>query len=259
MVLGTSKFIELTVNEAARGRKNGNEERSSRWYYADDGAYGVCWQSGAATALSSGRRAWRVRTMPRVRKRCRAALATAVHIHARQAVITANLNASARCAPESVAGFRLGSDGLAGVFEAVNLMGQSAAEGGAFVRMLHQSGGAVADELQGIVIKLLGAAALASLAEEVFAGVLAAVFLQGAEFSEFHVGNSAFDGSGTMFDFQKAQHQCKRGDGLREQSLVGNKQDVGAAIPAFQVAGNAPGPSGQLRPAKQIDIPILTE
>src|SRR5882724_10921863 len=220
------------------------------------GAYGVRRQSGAATALSHPAY---LMFPTAVRKRCRAALATAVHIHARQAVITANLNASARCAPESVAGFRLGSDGLAGVFEAVNLMGQSAAEGGAFVRMLHQSGGAVADELQGIVIKLLGAAALASLAEEVFAGVLAAVFLQGAEFSEFHVGNSAFDGSGTMFDFQKAQHQCKRGDGLREQSLVGNKQDVGAAIPAFQVAGNAPGPSGQLRPAKQIDIPILTE
>src|SRR5882724_5393060 len=56
------------------------------------GAYGVRRQSGAATALSHPAY---LMFPTALQKRCRAALATAVHIHARQAVITANLNASA--------------------------------------------------------------------------------------------------------------------------------------------------------------------
>ena len=57
------------------------------------GAYGVRRQSGAATALSHNPAGLMIPTA--LQKRCRASLATAVQIHARQAVITANLNASA--------------------------------------------------------------------------------------------------------------------------------------------------------------------
>src|SRR5882724_8456067 len=64
------------------------------------GAYGVLRRSGAATALSHNPAGLMIPTT--LQERCRASLATAVPIHALQAVFTNNLNASAleNCLPD---------------------------------------------------------------------------------------------------------------------------------------------------------------
>src|SRR5882724_4180064 len=63
-----------------------------RDYGTGGGAYGVRRQSGAATALSYNPAGLMIPTA--LQKRCRASLATAIHVHARQAGITVDLNAA---------------------------------------------------------------------------------------------------------------------------------------------------------------------